>query len=229
MTAEALLTDQIEATPTRSSATSPALLAVIRAARDGDERAFEEIMLASERRVALLAWRILGDAEEVKEATQETFLRVFRHLRRFDERQDFFGWLFRIAVNVCRDIEKRRRRRWIFAPFDRALSIASDHRSADETIAANDDAAMLSRAIDALPPKERLAVILREVEELSTEEVAAILGSSPATVRVQVSKARAKLRVWIEAWRTPGNADVSSAADARRTAGETPAVPGGKR
>jgi RNA polymerase sigma-70 factor (ECF subfamily) len=200
MTAEALLTNGVDAA-TRTSATSPALLAVIRAARDGDERAFEEIMLASERRVSLLAWRILGDAEEVKEATQETFLRVFRHLRRFDETLDFFGWLFRIVVNVCRDIEKRRRRRWIFAPFDNALSIASDRRSADDTIAANDDAALLTRAIDALPVKERLAVILREVEERSTEEVAAILGSSPATVRVQVSKARAKLRVWIEAWR----------------------------
>jgi RNA polymerase sigma-70 factor (ECF subfamily) len=199
MTAEALLTEEVVAT--RTSATAPALLAVIRMARDGDERAFEEIMLASERRVALLAWRILGDAEEVKEATQETFLRVFRHLRRFDDQLDFFGWLFRIAVNVCRDIEKRRRRRWIFAPADEGLSVASDLRSADDALAAKDDAALLTRAIDALPAKERLAVILREVQELPTDEVAAILGISQATVRVQVSKARAKLRVWIEAWR----------------------------
>jgi len=200
MTAEALLTDGLNAAATRTSATSPALLAVIRAARDGDERAFEEIMLASERRVALLAWRILGDAEEVKEATQETFLRVFRHLRRFDEQLDFFGWLFRIAVNVCRDIEKRRRRLRIFAPADEGLSIASDRQTADDVLAAKDDAAMLKRAIDALPAKERLAVILREVQELPTGEVAAILGISQTTVRVQVSKARAKLRVWIEAW-----------------------------
>ena len=200
MTAEALLTGEVEAA-TRTSATAPALLAVIRAARDGDERAFEEIMLASERRVALLAWRILGDAEEVKEATQETFLRVFRHLRRFDEQLDFFGWLFRIAVNVCRDIEKRRRRRWIFAPADEGMSVASNARTAHDVMEAQDDAALLTRAIDALPAKERLAVILREVQELPTDEVAAILGSSPATVRVQVSKARAKLRVWIEAWR----------------------------
>jgi len=201
MTAEALLSNEIKPAATRSSTTSPALLAVIRAARDGDERAFEEIMLASERRVSLLAWRILGDAEEVKEATQETFLRVFRHLRRFDERLDFFGWLFRISVNVCRDIEKRRRRRWIFAPLERAFSVASSARGAEETLTANDDAALLTRAIDALPRKERLAVILREVEELPTADVAAILGVSPATVRVQVSKARAKLRVWIEARR----------------------------
>ena len=210
MTAEALLTDDVlnpaaarprDTETARPQGTAPALLALIRAARDGDERAFEEIMLASERRVALLSWRILGDAEEVKEATQETFLRVFRHLRRFDERLDFFGWLFRIAVNVCRDIEKRRRRRWIFAPADEGLSVASDARAADDVLASRDDAALLTRAIDALPARERLAVILREVQELTTEEVANILGTSPATVRVQVRNARTKLRVWIEAWR----------------------------
>src|SRR6266852_7050251 len=119
MIAEAVMISADETT----APTSP-LLATIRAAKGGDPRAFEELMIATERRVALLAWRILGDAEEVKEATQETFLRVFRHLRRFDEQLDFFGWLFRIAVNVCRDIEKRRRRRWIFAPFDQALPVA---------------------------------------------------------------------------------------------------------
>lgn len=201
MTAEALLTDEVDTAATRASDTAPALLAAIRLARAGDERAFEEIMLASERRVALLAWRILGDAEEVKDATQETFLRVYRHLHGYDERQDFFGWLFRVAVNVCRDLEKRRRRRWIFAPFDKALSVASDVRAPDEDLAARDEVALLTRAIDALPAKERLAVILRDVQELPTNEVAAILGSTPATVRVQVSKARAKLRVWIEARR----------------------------
>src|SRR5688500_15785993 len=83
---------------------APLLLAAIRLAKAGNERAFEEIMIATERRVAMLAWRITGDAEETKEAVQETFLRLFRHLGRYDETQDFFGWLFRIAVNVCRDI-----------------------------------------------------------------------------------------------------------------------------
>jgi len=68
-------------------------------------------------------------------------------------------------------------------------------------------------------------VILREVEELSTEETATILGIAPATVRVQVSKARAKLRVWIEARREPGNAGVPPAADARSTGGRDARVP----
>src|SRR5947209_16516238 len=159
------------------------LLANIRAAKAGDSHAFENVMIATERRVATLAWRILGDAEEVKEALQETFLRVFRHLGRYDERYDFAGWLYRIAVNVCRDLDKRRRRRAFF--FGHVEQTAPPHTAARVDLA---------RAIDRLPPRERLAIILRDVEELSTDEVAAILGNSPATVRVQVSKAREKLR-----------------------------------
>src|SRR3954447_6197387 len=104
-----------EAVPMEEPETPDALLlANIRAAKTGDNRAFENVMIATERRVATLAWRILGDAEEVKEALQETFLRVFRHLGRYDERHDFAGWLYRIAVNVCRDLERRRRRRIFF-------------------------------------------------------------------------------------------------------------------
>lgn len=182
MTAEAVVSDEL-------TTTTPILLATIRAAQHGDSRAFEELMIASERRVAQVAWRILGDTEDVKEAVQETFLRVFRHLRRYDESRDFFGWLYRIAVNVCRDLDQRRRRRRIFMPIDDALPMSTQPRT-------NDDAVMLRRAIDTLPERERLAIILRDIEELSTEDVAEILGNSPATVRVQISKARAKLRAW---------------------------------
>jgi len=182
MTAEAVVSDEL-------TTTTPILLATIRAAKHGDSRAFEELMILSERRVAHVAWRILGDAEEVKEATQETFLRVFRHLKRYDENRDFFGWLYRIAVNVCRDLDQRRRRRRIFTPIEDALPITTEPRT-------NDDVAMLRRGIDTLPERERLAIILRDIEELSTEDVAAILGNTPATVRVQISKARAKLRAF---------------------------------
>jgi len=133
----------------------------------------------------------------VKEALQETFLRVFRHLRGYDESRDFFGWLYRIAVNVCRDLDSRRRRRWFFVPLEHA---AGAH-VAEEDFVKKDDVARLMRAIDTLPQKERFAIILRDIEEMPTEEVAAILGSSPATVRVQISNARAKIRKIMEGGR----------------------------
>ena len=111
MTAEAVLTR-----PDETTESPTLLLATIRAAKSGDHRAFEDLMIATQRFVAKLSWRILGDAEEVKEATQETFLRVFRHLKRYDETRDFHGWLARIAINVSRDLDRRRRKRRLFAP-----------------------------------------------------------------------------------------------------------------
>lgn len=197
MTAVVVANDERNAQP----ATTPILLATIRAARDGSNEAFEELMIATERRVALLAWRILGDAEEVKEAVQETFIRVYRHLRRYDERHDFVGWLYRIAVNVCRDLDRHRKRRHIFTTIDEALPMASGDDDAAFALERQQDRALLARGIDALPPKERLALILRDIEGLPADEVAAILGSSASTVRVQIHNARARLRKWIEEWR----------------------------
>src|ERR1043166_3124004 len=166
MTAEAVVSEEL-------TTTRPILLATIRAAQHGDSRAFEELMILSERRVANVAWRILGDAEEVKEAVQETFLRVWRHLKRYDESRDFFGWLYRIAVNVCRDLDQRRRRRRIFTPIDDALPLTTEPRT-------NDDVELLRRAIDRLPERERLAILLRDIEELSTEDAAGVPRNTPA-------------------------------------------------
>lgn len=185
MTAEAVVTDEI----TRSDS----LDSIIRAAQAGDGAAFEELMVLTERRVAQIAWAILGDTEDVKDAVQETFLRLYRFLGRYDANRDFSGWLARITVNVCRDSLRRRKR--VFEPL--ADFESSDPR-ADEELIHRSELALLRRAVDALPPKERLAVILREVEGMRTEEVATALGSTVTTVRVQISRARAKLRAWME-------------------------------
>jgi RNA polymerase sigma-70 factor (ECF subfamily) len=163
------------------------LLGTIRAAKAGDGSAFEDLMIATERRVALLAWRILGDAEEVKDALQETFLRVYRHLGRYDETRDFHGWLARITINVCRDLDRRRKKRGVFAP----LEDVEAHVPSSSGLKAD-----LSRAIETLPERERLVLILSDVEGMTSEEAAAVLGNTAATVRVQLSKARAKLRAW---------------------------------
>jgi RNA polymerase sigma-70 factor, ECF subfamily len=178
----------------------PLLRAAIRAVQGGDARAFEQVMAATERRVALLCWRILGDAEEVKDAAQEVFFRAYRHLGRYDERREFMGWLFRITVNVCRDhLARRKKREQVFTGLGETDPPAAGDLAG--ALAAKQQLARLTRAIDELPAKERLALILRDVEELPTEQVAEILGSRPATVRVQVSSARAKLRRLMERWR----------------------------
>jgi RNA polymerase sigma factor (sigma-70 family) len=188
MIADAVVTDAIPR--------SDSLHSTIRAAQAGDAAAFEELMVLTERRVAQIAWAILGDAEDVKDAVQETFLRLYRFLGRYDAKRDFSAWLARIAVNVCRDSLRRRKR--AFEPLENAPAPESSEPRADDDLIHRNELALLRRAVDALPPKERLAVILREVEGMPTEEVATALGSTVTTVRVQISRARAKLRAWME-------------------------------
>lgn len=187
MTAEALVIDEPETT-----ANPPALLQTIRAARSGDGAAFEEIMVLTERRVAQISWRILGDAEEVKDAMQETFLRLFRFLGKYDEKKDFVAWLSRIAVNVCIDLRRRRR------PTAQLPELKFDGASIEDVLIQRSNRALLTQAIDTLAPRERAAILLRDVEGLPTEQVAAAMGNNVTTVRVQLSRARAKLRKIIE-------------------------------
>ena len=87
-----------------------ALAALVERAREGDGRAFDRLMLETQERVMGLAWRLLGGREDARDAAQEVYLRVFRHLGRFRAGHDFHGWLYRITVNVCRDAARRRRR-----------------------------------------------------------------------------------------------------------------------
>jgi RNA polymerase sigma-70 factor, ECF subfamily len=186
MTAEAVVIDE-------STRPDDSLHLTIRAAQAGDAAAFEELMVLTQQRVAQIAWAILGDREDVKDAVQETFLRLYRFLGRYDAKRDFSGWLARITVNVCRDALRRRKR--VFEPL---ADLESPEARADDDLIHRNDLALLRRAVDALPPKERLAVILREVEGMPTDEVATALGSTVTTVRVQISRARARLRAWME-------------------------------
>src|SRR6188474_3166637 len=89
-----------------SDQTSLALL--IERAAAGDTAAFERIMIHSQQRVMAVTWRMLGNEADARDASQEVFLRVYKYLKRFRQDQDFFGWLYGITINVCRDITKKR-------------------------------------------------------------------------------------------------------------------------
>ncbi|HSB64024.1 MAG TPA: sigma-70 family RNA polymerase sigma factor [Thermoanaerobaculia bacterium] len=169
------------------------LLPLIVKARKGDAEAFEGLMVATEGQVLKLAGRLLGDRELARDAAQEVFLRVFKSLRGFREHEDFRAWLYRITVNVCRDAGRRSSR-----PGPR---VSLDGREPEDR-GTPGDASLLSRecveavrsALAALSPRERAAIVLRDLEELTSQEVSEILGSRPGTVRAQVASARVKLR-----------------------------------
>ena len=185
-------------TALRRNHTSLALL--IERAAAGDAAAFENIMIISQQRVMAMSWRMLGNEADARDASQEVFLRVYKYLGKFNQNQDFFAWLYRITCNVCRDMLRKRRQQnnrivSIAADADdNALAIPAEQDDAEQILIQGQRRELVSRALAMLPYKERASIILRDVEGLSTEEVARILKSSPTTVRSQISSARRKIR-----------------------------------
>jgi RNA polymerase sigma-70 factor (ECF subfamily) len=181
------------------------LAPLVERARAGDASAFEQLMICSERRVVATAWRILGDREDARDAAQEVFLRAYKYLRTFKEDQNFSGWLYRITVNVCRDIARKRsfggRERFISYEAELAEGVMETIASPADTESLAIEAqerVIVARALSALSEKERSALVLRDMEGFSTEEVARILGTRAATVRSQISSGRTKIKRYCE-------------------------------
>ncbi len=164
------------------------LTALVKRAKTGDAAAFEEILLRHQRRVFLTAFRLLGSMEDAQDAAQEVFLRLHKHLRRFDDTRALAPWLYRVTVNICRDIGRRREREQ-GVPLEVAEPAAAPAGRDWQ-----DERRLVALALRHLPEKERAALVLRDIEGLATSDVARILGSSEATVRSQVSSARLKIK-----------------------------------
>ena len=170
----------------------------------GDTAAFEQIMIHSQQRVTSVSWRLLGNEADVRDASQEVFLRVFKYLHKFNQDQDFFAWIYTITVNVCRDISRKRRQhedRFTGYPEDSeqgqlAPMVASDN--AESALIQNQQRELIARALDTLPEKERATIVLRDMEGLSTEEVARIMKSTATTVRSQISSGRKKIKAYCD-------------------------------
>jgi RNA polymerase sigma-70 factor (ECF subfamily) len=165
-------------------------------AATGDALAFEQVMLRTERSVMAIARRMLGNVSDAEEAAQEVFLRVYKYLHRFDRTKAFEPWLYRLTVNVCNDLSSRRQR-----PGD-VLSVAdhepvAEHQDPHGSLAADEQRRLVRNALAALPEKQRAAVVLRDLQGLSTAEVAEAMNISEATVRSHLSAARLRLKRFI--------------------------------
>ncbi|HUT32531.1 MAG TPA: sigma-70 family RNA polymerase sigma factor [Planctomycetota bacterium] len=170
---------------------------VVAAARAGDERAFARIVEHYQRLVFAIAYRMTCDAAAAEDMAQEVFLRVWRKLHTFRPGEPLRPWLLRLATNAC--INALKKRRPVSVPM-----LGDDEGDAREPVAATPDAGEvasqremaehLERAIAQLPDDYRLIVTLRHVEELSYEEIAAALGRPLGTVKVQLFRARERLR-----------------------------------
>ncbi|MFY9610352.1 MAG: sigma-70 family RNA polymerase sigma factor [Blastocatellia bacterium] len=193
------MTEGLRLSETPGRAADSTLAATLERAKQGDTRAFEEIIDRYQRKVMTTSWRMLGNQEDARDAAQEVFLRAYRYLGGFKLDQDFSGWLYRIIVNVCRDHARKRGSRQQFASFEEERDAG-----AFQSLASSDDVegnairsqqrALIAEALETLSTRERAALVLRDLEGLSTEQVARILGSSQTTVRSQISSARTKIK-----------------------------------
>jgi RNA polymerase sigma-70 factor, ECF subfamily len=159
--------------------------------RSDELAAFERIMAQCERRVLRIALHLLHDPQDAQDAAQEVFLRLYKHLRRLNPAEACEPWLFRVTVNVCHDIARRRPRSVALNDMPDPAAAQPDAHHAVERAQQRE---LVRRALGHLGEKERAALVLRDVEGLTTREVAQILRSSEATVRSQVCSARLKLR-----------------------------------
>ncbi len=165
--------------------------------RYGDSGAFEEIHVRFAGMVYNLAFRLAGTREEAEDLMQEVFLRIHRHLGRFNGRSTLKTWIYRITVNHCRS--KLGRRRLPTQPLAEevdgpgGVELKAQGRSPEERALAQDAARTLGLALRELKPVFREVVVLRDIEGLSYEEIAAVLGTRLGTVRSRIARGRQKL------------------------------------
>lgn len=181
---------------------------LIAAAARGEEDAFNELVARYLREVYSFAFRLVGVREEAEDISQETFVKVWKNLKKYDiTSSKFKTWLMRIARNTCVD-HLRKRQNIPFSDFDtdegeNALteSLTDEAPLADELVALSQDAVMLERAMKELSPRAREVLLLRYQDELSFPEVAAITGSSQNTVKSRHRRALHQLRAILRIYR----------------------------
>jgi RNA polymerase sigma-70 factor (ECF subfamily) len=159
----------------------------------GDIEAFNEIMLETQGKALGLAWRLLGEREQAKDACQEAFLRAFKSLGTYRIVESFTSWIGRIVANVCCDHAKKREYGYTDPQVLEQMP-APDTDSAEDIVLRQQRRGLVDRALKTLAPAERSALVLRDLEGMSTDEAAQVLGPKPGTVRANVSSARAKIK-----------------------------------
>jgi RNA polymerase sigma-70 factor (ECF subfamily) len=173
--------------------------ALIEAARKGDARAFNQLVMLYQSMAYNVAYRILGNADAAADATQDAFISAFKAMRKF-RGGSFKAWILRIVTNACYDQLRSKQRRPTDSLDD--LPVEQDHVSymhdqseqPDEYVERRELNQVIQRGILALPPDQRVVLILSDVQGLSYDEIVQATGLSLGTVKSRLSRGRAKLR-----------------------------------
>ncbi len=169
---------------------------------EDDERAFTELVGRFRARVSNLISRVLNDRESSDDLAQEVFVRVFVHRRNYRTGSKFSTWVFTIAANLAKNEIRRRvrRRNWfsldalteVFS--DSIIQLADPTEGREQVLEREQLQGAVGQAIATVPEKYRLALVLRDIEGLSYEEIAEVLGVPGGTVRSRINRARSMLK-----------------------------------
>lgn len=164
--------------------------------KEGDERAWAELVEATHRDVYTLCLRILGNPHDAAEATQEAYLKAWRGLSGFRGDAMFETWLYRVASNAALSKHRTRKRRQSYESGlqDDVLTELPAAGSVEATAGARIEVRALEAALARLPEQHRTAILLRDVYGMNIEEIAAQLGISQTAAKVRVHRARKRLK-----------------------------------
>ena len=171
--------------------------------RGGDVDSFNQLILRWERPIYALAYRVIGREEDARDVCQETFLRAFRALPGFKGEAKFSSWIYRIALNLCRDwIRKQRRTPVVQMPEDtEAMERMADRppvESVEDLVARKELSAVVAEAMAVLPEEQRTAIVLKEYHGLTFQEIADLQGCPLSTVKTRLYQGLTVLRRHLE-------------------------------
>ena len=178
---------------------------LIALARTGSEKAYRELLDRYQRPVFSLVYRMVRDRELAEDLAQETFVKVFNHLDRFNPKYKFSSWIFKIASNLAIDTLRKREPVTVSIDGSRHAETAEEIESTRITVESKDEnpeqfleakelGQEIERAIGLLRPDYRTAILLRHVEGRAYEEIAEVMGVPLGTVKTFIHRARGELR-----------------------------------
>jgi RNA polymerase sigma-70 factor (ECF subfamily) len=166
----------------------------------GDTRAFEELVEMYQNKVYSLAYRYMGNEDDANDMSQEAFIKAFRSLRSYKGDASFGTWIYRITTNVCLDELRHRKRRVVPLSLDEPLAtvdgdevereIPDSSLAADKIYEQKEFSQHIQLLLDEMKSEHKSVIVLRDVMELSYEEIAAVLDCSIGTVKSRISRAR---------------------------------------
>ena len=165
----------------------------------GDVESFNQLVLRWERPIYALAYRVIGREEDARDVVQETFLRAFRGIGNFRGQAKFSSWVYRIALNLCRDWIRRERRAPILPAPEGVdvVELAAEQgpaESIEDLVARNDISKVVADLMTRLPEEQRTAIVLKEYHGMTFQEIADLQGVPLSTVKTRLYQGLTVLR-----------------------------------